>query len=175
MRLEEIEALDRPAAALAKFHGAYQKGALKSLLRGDWLGHSVHPVLTGIPIGTWTSAMLLDVLGADEDAATALVFAGVAAVGPAALTGWSDWHDEEARSPAIRRVGIVHAGVNGTAAALQLASVSARRSGSRGRGAALSATAMVLVGVGGWLGGHLTYNRGSRVEPAKPTSAGPQL
>lgn len=162
--IENAEALDRPAAVLAAFHGAYQRGPLKSFLRGDWIGHALHPLLTDVPIGTWTSALLLDALRADEDATTALLMAGVASVPLVAVSGWSDWHDEEKRSSAIRRVGIVHATVTGSAAALQLASVGARRSGSRGRGTVLSAAAMALLGAGGWLGGHLTYARRSRVE-----------
>lgn len=180
--IEKAEALDRPAAALAAFHGAYQRGPVKAFLRGDWIGHALHPLLTDVPIGTWTSALLLDALGADDEATTALLVAGVASVPLVAISGWSDWHDGEEGSSAIRRVGIVHAAVTGSAAALQIASVGARRSGSRGRGTVLSAAAMVLVGAGGWLGGHLTYARGSRVQrvtdgrrftPSRPSGGPP--
>ncbi len=38
-------------------------GALRDLLHGVWLGHPLHPVLTDVTIGCWTSAMVLDFVG----------------------------------------------------------------------------------------------------------------
>ena len=38
-------------------------GPVKDALSGTWLGHALHPLLTDLPIGTWTSAVLLDWLG----------------------------------------------------------------------------------------------------------------
>src|SRR5260370_7310349 len=35
---------------------------LKTLVHGTWLGHPLHPVLTDIPIGAWTLAVLFDIL-----------------------------------------------------------------------------------------------------------------
>jgi len=35
---------------------------IKDLLHGTWLGHPLHPVLTDIPIGAWTAALVLDAL-----------------------------------------------------------------------------------------------------------------
>jgi len=32
------------------------------VLRGEWLGHAVHPLLTDVALGTWTSASILDLL-----------------------------------------------------------------------------------------------------------------
>ena len=40
---------------------------------------------------------------------------GVLAAGATVVTGWSDWADAEQRDPAVRRTGLVHAAVNGTA------------------------------------------------------------
>src|SRR2546426_1168769 len=34
--------------------------ALKTFVNGTWLGHPLHPVLTDIPIGAWTIAILFD-------------------------------------------------------------------------------------------------------------------
>src|SRR5256886_12285433 len=34
--------------------------ALKTFVHGTWLGHPLHPVLTDIPIGAWTIAVLFD-------------------------------------------------------------------------------------------------------------------
>src|SRR5688500_15069594 len=36
---------------------------LDDAARGSWLGHPVHPALTDLPIGFWTSAMAVDFLG----------------------------------------------------------------------------------------------------------------
>src|SRR4051794_41906135 len=41
-----------------------QAGPVKDLLHGVWLGHPLHPVLTHIPVGAWTLAMMLDAVEA---------------------------------------------------------------------------------------------------------------
>src|SRR5688572_2776456 len=38
--------------------------AIKNSLHGVWLGHPLHPALTDVPIGAWTTAMILDSLEA---------------------------------------------------------------------------------------------------------------
>src|SRR3954447_9916908 len=38
-------------------------GALRDGLHGRWLGHPLHPMLTDLPIGFWTSAFVLDFVG----------------------------------------------------------------------------------------------------------------
>ncbi len=173
MITDDLEALDAPAAAIAGALDPVMHSPAKPLLRGDWLGHAVHPLLSDVPIGTFTSALLLDLLGADADAAATLLGIGVASVPAVAITGWSDWHEEEAKSSAIRRSGIVHAVLNIAGAGLQIASLAARRDGARGRGTALTMAGLGLTGAAGWLGGHLTYAKGSRVETDAP--AGPHL
>src|ERR1700730_4322538 len=35
---------------------------LKTLANGTWLGHPLHPVITDIPIGAWTLAVLFDII-----------------------------------------------------------------------------------------------------------------
>ena len=86
------------------------------MLRGDWLGHAVHPVLTDVVIGTWTSASVLDLLGGPDSTAAAqrLVGAGLLAVGPTAWTGWAEW---STAGPREKRVGLVHALTNGSPSA----------------------------------------------------------
>lgn len=162
--IDDLEALDAPAATIASVLDPVMQSPAKPLLRGDWLGHSVHPVLTDVPIGTWTSAMLLDLLGQDGRAASVLVGAGLLSIPPVLATGWSDWHEEQGASPAIRRSGIVHAVTNVVGIGLQVASLKARRDGFRVRGALLTMAGLGATGAGGWLGGHLTYSKGSRVE-----------
>ena len=109
-------------------------------LSGTWLGHPVHPLLIMLPMGTWTSAVLLDWLGGDdaETAADVLLGAGLAAAVPTVATGYADWADTEPASDTVRRLGIVHAACNGTAAVLFAASLAARAAGARGRGKLLA-------------------------------------
>jgi uncharacterized membrane protein len=130
------------------------------LLGGEWLGHPVHPLLVTVPIGTWTSAMLLDLTGKDADVARHLVGVGVVAAVPTALTGWSDW---TTASGSARRVGVVHAAANGVAIALFGASYLARRR-SRLAGTALAMAGAGALSVGGYLGGHLAYVQGVGVQ-----------
>jgi uncharacterized membrane protein len=172
-RLESVEALDGPARVAGRtWRGLIPNGAPKDLLSGAWLGHAVHPILTDIPIGVWTSAVLLDLTGgkASRSAADRLVLIGVLAAGATIVTGWSDWSDEEQDNSAIRRSGLLHAAANATATALMTGSYVARTRGARGRGRLLSLAGSAALGVGGWLGGHLSYTLGAGV--ARGASAG---
>ena len=64
-RLESAEVLDGPARTVARtVAGVIGNGAAKDLLRGAWLGHAAHPLLTDLPIGTWTSSVLARKRGA---------------------------------------------------------------------------------------------------------------
>lgn len=162
--VESFEALDEPAKAIGKFvRDAIPDGPVKDGLSGTWMGHALHPLLTDVPIGTWTSSLLLDLAGEDE-AAQKLIGAGLAAALPTIITGWSDWADTEPASDGVRRAGILHALTNGTAATLMAASYVARRNGNTARGKLLSMAGLGLLGAGGWLGGHLSYAQGVGVD-----------
>ena len=163
-RLEDTAALDAPVSALEpKIRALFGSGARGSVLRGDWLGHAVHPVLTDFVLGTWTSATVLDVVGGNESsvAARRLIGAGLLAAGPTAWTGWAEWSDSGSRE---KRVGLVHAVTNGAAIGIYAASWIARQRGRHGSGAGLALAGAAVVGVGGYLGGHLAAARkvGSR-------------
>ncbi len=138
-------------------------------LNGTWLGHPLHPLLVVAPIGTWASAGLLDLIGGEEaePSADALVVAGVVSALPTAAAGYVQWVDTYGEG---RRVGIVHAITNIAALALQVASIRDRRAGRRGRGRALSYTALGAVAAGGYLGGHLSYVYGVGVDHTAFTS-----
>jgi nitrite reductase/ring-hydroxylating ferredoxin subunit/uncharacterized membrane protein len=164
--IEGTAALDAPAKAVGKaIRGALSPGRTKDALSGTWLGHALHPLLTDTVIGTWTSALLLDVAGGeDSGAADRLVAAGIVCALPTALTGASDWADAEPGGDGVRRVGAVHATGNVAALGLQTASLLARRRGARGRGVALSLGAGALLGLTGYLGGHLSFAQGVGVD-----------
>jgi nitrite reductase/ring-hydroxylating ferredoxin subunit/uncharacterized membrane protein len=160
--IESASALDAPAKSIAGTVRSTLTGAVKDVLSGTWLGHAVHPMLTDVVIGSFTSATLLDLL-AGEDAAEAserLIMLGVAAYGPTALAGINDWADTEPVDDGVRRTGLVHAGGNAVALTLYIASLRARRRGARGLGVALGAAGASVLAVGGYLGGHLTLTKG---------------
>jgi nitrite reductase/ring-hydroxylating ferredoxin subunit/uncharacterized membrane protein len=166
-RIEEISALDAPAKAIGKaVRGALPGGAAKDALSGTWLGHALHPLLTDVVIGSWTSALVLDLIGGrdSQGAAEKLIAVGLASAPPTFITGWSDWSDTEAGSDAVRRTGIVHAVSNGTGAVAMIASLRARRRGDTGRGKLWGLVGMGALGLGGWLGAHLSYSLGVGVD-----------
>src|SRR5205823_4371669 len=112
-RIEAFAPLDALAAPL---QGAIRKlvaqdSRLKEVLSGTWLGPPLHPLLTDVVVGSWTSAFVLDRAGSDEGA-DLLVALGVLAAVPTALSGLSDWAELPADT---RRVGAVHALGNTTA------------------------------------------------------------
>jgi len=111
-RLGRAGSLDGLAEPLsAKVAEVVGHGTLKDLLSGTWLGHPLHPLLTDLPIGAWTSAFILDLVGgkASQKAADTLVLVGVLSAVPTAASGLSDWSDY--RDPE-RRIGLAHAGAN---------------------------------------------------------------
>ena len=168
-RLESIEELDGPGRTVGRtVRALIPDGAPKDALSGAWLGHAVHPIMTDIPIGTWTSAVLLDLTGgtAGRSGADRLILAGVLAAGATIATGWSDWADAEERDPAVRRSGLVHAATNATATLLMIGSYVARKRGARGSGKLLALAGSGALSAGGWLGGHLTYSLGAGVSGA---------
>ena len=172
-RLESVEALDGLGGIVGRtVRGLIPDGAPKDALSGAWLGHALHPIMTDIPIGAWTSSVLLDWIGGrgSRSAADRLILTGVLAAGATAATGWSDWADAEQRDPAVRRSGLVHAAVNATATALMVGSLLARKRGAHGRGKLLSLAGSAALGAGGWLGGHLSYTLGAGVTAGAPAA-----
>jgi len=162
-----LDQLDAPARAVGKtVRDTVSAGPVKDALSGTWLGHALHPVLTDLPIGTWTSAVLLDWLGGERsrEAADRLIALGLAFALPTAVTGATEWADAEPASDEVRRVGAVHAAANASAAMLFGASLSARRSGARGTGRLLALAGAGVMTASGLLGGHLSFAKGVGVD-----------
>ena len=160
-RIEQLEPLDAIAEPIqsAVRTAVPADSQLKDLLSGTWLGHPLHPPLTDVVVGAWTSALLLDLLGGErsEEAADRLVAAGIVAAVPTAAAGLADWAELRGGS---RRVGSVHALGNTTALLLHTLSWLARRRGERARGLTLSALGYGAASFSAWLGGHLSFAKG---------------
>jgi nitrite reductase/ring-hydroxylating ferredoxin subunit/uncharacterized membrane protein len=146
---------------------ALPAGPRSDALHGVPFGQPAHPALVRLPLGCWTSAVLLDLFRGTDRAARMLIGAGVAATVPAAATGLADWsalHRDQ------QRVGLVHAVCQAGAAALFLGSLAARARGRPGYGRALSGGGLVVATAGSYLGGHLALRLGAGTSHAEPVS-----
>lgn len=180
--------LEPLADFLQKIAAAIYRGglgrSLKSFLNGTWLGHPLHPVITDIPIGAWTLAVLFDLVHLSNrssavwvDGATLLVGIGVLAGLAAWVTGYTDWSDTYDRE---RRFGITHALLMSTALILYIISFFLRLpAGGHAFAIILSWIGYVLVVAAAYLGGELVFNIGTGVNhhawPAPPTDWTPAL
>ena len=89
--LERAAWLDRitvPAQRLVAKTVSASAG-VRGLLAGTWLGHPLHPLLTDVVIGSWTSAWILDVAGGRDARRSAdrLLAVGTLSVAPTVATG----------------------------------------------------------------------------------------
>jgi nitrite reductase/ring-hydroxylating ferredoxin subunit/uncharacterized membrane protein len=163
-QLERAEELDEVATKVQGAVGdVLRPGPPKDALSGTWLGHPLHPLLILGPLGCWTSATYLDLVGGKGSRAAAdkLVAAGVLAALPTAAAGASDWSDTAGGE---RRVGLVHGLSNAAGVVCFAASYVARKRGRRGMGVSLGLLGHAFAGVAGYLGGHLTYATGVGVD-----------
>jgi len=158
------EWLDKVAGPVSdKVTEVIPKGPVKDLLSGTWLGHPLHPMLTDLPIGFWTSAMVVDFLGGrrGQKAADRLVALGVLSALPTAATGLSDWSDTIGDD---KRLGVAHAAGNVVAVGLYGWSWVARKRGRRAKGVVLGVLGATAATAGAYLGGHLAWRKGVNVD-----------
>ncbi|MEU8056910.1 Rieske 2Fe-2S domain-containing protein [Microbispora bryophytorum] len=157
--IEGEDRLDRPGhrleqgLAFAENLLGITRGRARGFLHGVWLGHPLHPVLTDLPIGSWTTALVLDLTG-QKCAARAAVGVGLAGALAAAVTGLHDWqhtHDN------ARRVGMVHGTLNTLAVALYGWSWWQRGRGHHLRGRLATLLGYPVIMAGGFLGGTLVH------------------
>jgi len=141
--------------------------SLKTFMHGTWLGHPLHPVITDIPLGAWTLAVVFDIIylvkgthGWVSAADVSIVVGLLGALG-AAVTGYTDWNETVDRE---RRVGVAHGLLNTVVIVIYLVSLSIRLSGSgRGLAIVLALVAYVLVLTAAFLGGELVFSIGTGV------------
>lgn len=142
---------------------------VKDALNGVWLGHALHPVLTDIPIGAWSTAMVLDtawLLNENEgvaqgsDISLALGIAGGLGAAVTGLTDWSDQIDTD------RRVGILHGLLNTSILLTNIVSLILRLTGRRREAIYLSSAGYAVSLFSAYLGGELSFAKGIGVNHA---------
>jgi nitrite reductase/ring-hydroxylating ferredoxin subunit/uncharacterized membrane protein len=133
---------------------------LRNFLNGTWLGEPLHVVLTDLPIGAWTGAMVFDLVDLIVDrpefalAADASIGIGLAGAAGAAITGITDWSDVD---PPARRLGLVHGLVNVGGTALFAISLLLRSKKHRRSGRVASVLGYAVMSYAAHLGGKLVY------------------
>lgn len=173
-RQEWLAPIQESGEALVKqtYEAAGAAGqTIKNALHGVWLGHPLHSAITDVPVGSWTTAAVLDLLEANgredyapgADAAVAIGLAGAVLSAASGLTDWSDTHGKP------QRVGAFHGLLNSAAALLYTASYIARKKESRGLGRALAFAGYGIVIAGAYLGGSLSYRQRIGVDHSPDT------
>jgi nitrite reductase/ring-hydroxylating ferredoxin subunit/uncharacterized membrane protein len=143
----------------------------RDFLYGTWLGHSLHAAIITVPVGSWSAAMVFDLIGEKRAADLSLGLGLAGAVG-AAVTGAAQWQDTT-NEEAPRRLGALHALLNVAATSLMAGSWVLRQQGRRGPGVTLSTLGLGVNLASAWLGGELAYELGIGVNHAasqKPPS-----
>ena len=167
-RLADQPALDvvgKPLSDAVK--GLYESAGAagqkaKDALHGVWLGHPLHPVLTDLPIGAWTTALVLDAVAATTRergmarAADVAIGVGLAGAVGAAVTGLTDWAETDGRS---RRTGLLHGLMNLSATMLYAASYLLRRNGARSAGQTCAVAGYGVAIGAAYFGGNLVYDQ----------------
>jgi nitrite reductase/ring-hydroxylating ferredoxin subunit/uncharacterized membrane protein len=163
MRVTENPAIDQVAEPLSKaVRGAYDAAGpvgrvAKNALHGVWLGHPLHPVFTDMPIGAWTTALVLDAASNGDPgmrrAATFAMGVGLTGALGAAVTGLTDWSETGGQS---RRAGLIHGLLNLTATALVATAFALRKDSHEGGRKCAWAGYAIALGAA-YLGGDLVY------------------
>jgi uncharacterized membrane protein len=172
-RLTDQPALDVVAEGLGRaVRGAYAAAGpigrrAKNAMHGTWLGHPLHAALEGLPIGAWTTALVLDVVAARNPddginrAADIAIAVGLVGALSASIAGLTDWSETSGRP---RRSGLVHGLLNITATALYATAYVFRRKGDRTSGRRCALAGYSLAVAGGYTGGELVFEQGVGVQ-----------
>ncbi len=167
--IDAVPFLDRIADGVQpRVQEAIEAGgtSVRNIVDGVWFGTPLHPALTDIPVGSWTSTLIFDGLDivtnktAMRNAADATLAVGIAGGFAAATVGLSDWRYLKGGS---RRMGMAHALLNAGALTLNTSSLILRATGRRNAGRLAFLAGYSLNGMGAHLGGELSYGYGLRV------------
>ncbi len=133
--------------------------------------HPIHPMLVPIPIGLWIFSLVCDLVhrfGAAspnwEVVAWYTMIGGIVGGLAAAIPGLVDLVSLPAD---VKRIGIPHMALNLGIVVLYAINAWLRRDGVTDGAIWLSVLSVILLGVSGWLGGHMVYVHGAAVQPAE--------
>lgn len=136
---------------------------IKDFLHGKWLGHSVHAMLTDLPVGVLSLTVLFDLLNLREAADISMVVGvlGMVAAAAAGLADYSDTDDD------ARAAGTVHGTLMVIALVGYLVSLWLRLANPAAADRTVEiATQLIAYGfmlAGAYVGGELVYTLGNMV------------
>lgn len=143
-------------------NGSSSAQKIRNFLNGTWLGEPLHVVLTDVPIGAWTVAIIFDALDLIRKrrefslAADTSIAVGLLGAAGAAFTGITDWSDVD---PPARRLGLIHGLLNVGVTALFATSFFLRKKNSRTGGRVSAALGYGLMSLSAHLGGKMVYEQ----------------
>jgi uncharacterized membrane protein len=146
---------------------------LRFLYKG-FPGHPLHPPLTDVTIGAYTTATVLAVLAKLDVSEHSLargwwlaLLVGLGATVPTALAGFADWLDIPRGTP-LWRTATAHMGTMLLATGAFLVAASVGHDGYadgdvNGPGLVFTLIGWGILTLGGWLGGSIVFTHGMRV------------
>ena len=135
---------------------------LRNFLNGTWLGEPLHVVLTDVPVGAWTVAMVFDAMDLIYDrkrfaqGCEISIAIGLLGAAGAAVTGATDWSDVD---PPARRLGLIHGLLNLSGAALFATSLLCRKKKSKDIGRIAGVLGYAVMAYAAHLGGKMVYEQ----------------
>jgi nitrite reductase/ring-hydroxylating ferredoxin subunit/uncharacterized membrane protein len=145
---------------------------IKDFLNGTWLGHPLHAVLTDVPIGAFTLALVLDFFG-QQTGADVAILVGVLSMAAAAVVGFADYSDTDG---VARTRATLHATIMILALVVYLASLVIRAGGPLDRTVpvALSWIGFLILSSGAFVGGDVVFVFGNMVNRHAWRGGGPK-
>jgi nitrite reductase/ring-hydroxylating ferredoxin subunit/uncharacterized membrane protein len=134
---------------------------IKDFLNGRWLGHPIHGVLTDVPIGMFTIAIVLDVLN-QRIAADVTILFGVLAMLAAAVAGLADYTDTDGKA---RTRATLHGTLMVVALLVYVVSLFIRAGGPTDRAIPILVAIIgyLVLAVAAFVGGDVVYVLGNMV------------
>ena len=130
--------------------------------------HPIHPMIVPIPIGLWLFSLFSDLMyrfgGQNPNWEIVAWYTMVGGIVGALIAAVPGLIDLVSLPRQIRGTGIKHMALNLTIVALFVINAYIRRDGATDAAIVLSVIAVALLGVSGWLGGRMVYERGVGVD-----------
>jgi uncharacterized membrane protein len=141
--------------------------------------HPIHPVLVVFPIGLWVFSFVCDIVALKRpensvfwnDMAFYTMAAGVIGALLAAIPGYIDYHG--LHDSRVKRIATTHFVLNLVVIILYVFNLGFRLNQpveTKSSAVLISAIAIVLLAISGWLGGSMVYVHGVAVERGSPES-----